>query len=151
MLQQEINISLEDVCHVDEPKTKELYHFAMNGKSFAVIEEHFPDMLQKVGSVLNPTERHSERFPVIREEMLKPFWGVLRLRLCLIARAARDSVCQDGARPENPADWGSAGSGVSIEVKHMMLLWKRFLTITQKAFVSPVWPAWYCEPFNHEV
>ncbi|XP_054458122.1 polyamine-transporting ATPase 13A3 isoform X1 [Anoplopoma fimbria] len=43
-----VNISLEDVCHVDEPKTKELYHFAMNGKSFAVISEHFPDMLQKL-------------------------------------------------------------------------------------------------------
>uniref|UniRef100_A0A671Z3S3 Polyamine-transporting ATPase 13A3 n=1 Tax=Sparus aurata TaxID=8175 RepID=A0A671Z3S3_SPAAU len=25
-----------------------MYHFAMNGKSFAVIEEHFPDMLQKL-------------------------------------------------------------------------------------------------------
>uniref|UniRef100_A0A669B5V4 ATPase 13A3 n=1 Tax=Oreochromis niloticus TaxID=8128 RepID=A0A669B5V4_ORENI len=25
-----------------------LYHFAMNGKSFAVIDEHFPDMLQKL-------------------------------------------------------------------------------------------------------
>uniref|UniRef100_A0A3Q1IHW0 Polyamine-transporting ATPase 13A3 n=1 Tax=Anabas testudineus TaxID=64144 RepID=A0A3Q1IHW0_ANATE len=45
---QEINISLEDVCHVDEPKTQEMYHFAMNGKSFAVISEHFPDMLQKL-------------------------------------------------------------------------------------------------------
>uniref|UniRef100_A0A4W6DSV2 Polyamine-transporting ATPase 13A3 n=1 Tax=Lates calcarifer TaxID=8187 RepID=A0A4W6DSV2_LATCA len=43
-----VNISLEDVCHVDEPKTQELYHFAMNGKSFAVIAEHFPDMLQKL-------------------------------------------------------------------------------------------------------
>uniref|UniRef100_A0A8D0B107 Polyamine-transporting ATPase 13A3 n=1 Tax=Sander lucioperca TaxID=283035 RepID=A0A8D0B107_SANLU len=31
-----------------EPKTQELYHFAMNGKSFAVISEHFPDMLQKL-------------------------------------------------------------------------------------------------------
>ncbi|CAG5864327.1 unnamed protein product [Menidia menidia] len=47
-LEQEINISLEDVCHIDEPKTQELYHFAMNGKSFAVIAEHFPDMLQKL-------------------------------------------------------------------------------------------------------
>uniref|UniRef100_A0A665UU95 Polyamine-transporting ATPase 13A3 n=1 Tax=Echeneis naucrates TaxID=173247 RepID=A0A665UU95_ECHNA len=44
----EVNISLEDVCHVDEPKSQELYHFAMNGKSFAVIAEHFPDMLQKL-------------------------------------------------------------------------------------------------------
>uniref|UniRef100_A0A8C2ZZ94 Polyamine-transporting ATPase 13A3 n=1 Tax=Cyclopterus lumpus TaxID=8103 RepID=A0A8C2ZZ94_CYCLU len=43
-----INISLEDVGHVDEPKAQELYHFAMNGKSFAVILEHFPDMLQKL-------------------------------------------------------------------------------------------------------
>lgn len=45
---EEVNISLEDVRHVDEPKTRELYHFAMNGKSFAVIAEHFPDMLQKL-------------------------------------------------------------------------------------------------------
>ncbi|KAL3978996.1 nuclear receptor co-repressor 2 [Sarotherodon galilaeus] len=45
---QEVNISLEDVCHIDEPKSQELYHFAMNGKSFAVIDEHFPDMLQKL-------------------------------------------------------------------------------------------------------
>uniref|UniRef100_A0A671Z3T0 Polyamine-transporting ATPase 13A3 n=1 Tax=Sparus aurata TaxID=8175 RepID=A0A671Z3T0_SPAAU len=43
-----LNISLEDVCPIDEHKTQEMYHFAMNGKSFAVIEEHFPDMLQKL-------------------------------------------------------------------------------------------------------
>ncbi|KAM3876404.1 polyamine-transporting ATPase 13A3 [Diretmus argenteus] len=45
---EEVAISLVDVCHVDEPKTREQYHFAMNGKSFAVIAEHFPDMLQKL-------------------------------------------------------------------------------------------------------
>ncbi|KAM3620287.1 uncharacterized protein V6R79_021142 [Siganus canaliculatus] len=45
---EEVSISLEDVCHIDEHKTQELYHFAMNGKSFAIIEEHFPDMLQKL-------------------------------------------------------------------------------------------------------
>ncbi|XP_072293964.1 polyamine-transporting ATPase 13A3 [Eucyclogobius newberryi] len=43
---EEINISLEDVCHGN--KTQEQFHFAMNGKSFAVIAEHFPDMLQKL-------------------------------------------------------------------------------------------------------
>ncbi|XP_024134307.1 probable cation-transporting ATPase 13A3 isoform X1 [Oryzias melastigma] len=43
---EDVNISLEDVC--DEPKPKEQYHFAMNGKSFATIAEHFPDMLQKL-------------------------------------------------------------------------------------------------------
>lgn len=48
LLLQEVNITLEDVCHIDEPKTKEPFHFAMNGKSFAIIAEHFPDMLQKV-------------------------------------------------------------------------------------------------------
>uniref|UniRef100_A0A8C7YDD5 Polyamine-transporting ATPase 13A3 n=1 Tax=Oryzias sinensis TaxID=183150 RepID=A0A8C7YDD5_9TELE len=37
-----------DVCDADEPKSKEQYHFAMNGKSFATILEHFPDMLQKL-------------------------------------------------------------------------------------------------------
>uniref|UniRef100_A0A3Q4B2C0 P-type ATPase A domain-containing protein n=1 Tax=Mola mola TaxID=94237 RepID=A0A3Q4B2C0_MOLML len=45
---EEVNVDLADVCHDDEYKTQELYHFAMNGKSFAVIEEHFPDMLQKL-------------------------------------------------------------------------------------------------------
>ncbi|XP_068175021.1 polyamine-transporting ATPase 13A3 isoform X1 [Antennarius striatus] len=45
---EEVNISLEDVCNVDELKTQPLYHFAMNGKSFSIIEEHFPDMLQKL-------------------------------------------------------------------------------------------------------
>ncbi|KAF3835191.1 hypothetical protein F7725_027749 [Dissostichus mawsoni] len=45
---EEVNITLDDVCHIDEPKKQELYHFAMNGKSFAVISEHFPDMLQKL-------------------------------------------------------------------------------------------------------
>ncbi|XP_008328993.1 probable cation-transporting ATPase 13A3 isoform X2 [Cynoglossus semilaevis] len=45
---EQVNISLEDVCHEDQPKAQELYHFAMNGKSFAVIAEHFPDMLQKL-------------------------------------------------------------------------------------------------------
>ncbi|KAF6734313.1 putative cation-transporting ATPase 13A3 [Oryzias melastigma] len=43
---EDVNISLEDVC--DEPKPREQYHFAMNGKSFATIAEHFPDMLQKL-------------------------------------------------------------------------------------------------------
>ncbi|XP_015251745.1 PREDICTED: probable cation-transporting ATPase 13A3 [Cyprinodon variegatus] len=45
---EEISISLEHEGHVEEPKTQELYHFAMNGKSFAIIAEHFPDMLQKL-------------------------------------------------------------------------------------------------------
>lgn len=46
---QEVEISLDDVCSVDEPKRLEQYHFAMGGKSFAVITEHFQDLLQKVG------------------------------------------------------------------------------------------------------
>ncbi|XP_008405076.1 probable cation-transporting ATPase 13A3 isoform X3 [Poecilia reticulata] len=45
---EEISISLEDEGHAEEPKTQPLYHFAMNGKSFAIIAEHFPDMLQKL-------------------------------------------------------------------------------------------------------
>ncbi|XP_037105129.1 probable cation-transporting ATPase 13A3 isoform X2 [Syngnathus acus] len=40
---------LEDVSiSLDEPKQQERYHFAMNGKSFAIISEHFPDMLPKL-------------------------------------------------------------------------------------------------------
>ncbi|XP_041695692.1 polyamine-transporting ATPase 13A3 isoform X1 [Coregonus clupeaformis] len=45
---EEVEISLEDVCHTDEPKSQDQYHFAMSGKSFAVITEHFQDLLQKL-------------------------------------------------------------------------------------------------------
>ncbi|KAM6963268.1 polyamine-transporting ATPase 13A3 [Aplochiton taeniatus] len=45
---EEVEISLDGVCHVDEPEPLEQYHFAMSGKSFAVIIEHFPDLLQKL-------------------------------------------------------------------------------------------------------
>uniref|UniRef100_A0A8D3C937 Polyamine-transporting ATPase 13A3 n=1 Tax=Scophthalmus maximus TaxID=52904 RepID=A0A8D3C937_SCOMX len=39
---------LEREGESDLKDSQELYHFAMNGKSFAVIAEHFPDMLQKL-------------------------------------------------------------------------------------------------------
>ncbi|XP_049572859.1 polyamine-transporting ATPase 13A3 isoform X2 [Syngnathus scovelli] len=42
---EDVSISLDDV---NEPKQQERYHFAMNGKSFAIISEHFPDMLPKL-------------------------------------------------------------------------------------------------------
>ncbi|XP_076007323.1 polyamine-transporting ATPase 13A3 isoform X2 [Genypterus blacodes] len=45
---EHIDINLDDVGHDDGPETREMYHFAMSGKSFAVIDEHFPDMLQKL-------------------------------------------------------------------------------------------------------
>uniref|UniRef100_A0A673GJF0 Probable cation-transporting ATPase 13A3 n=1 Tax=Sinocyclocheilus rhinocerous TaxID=307959 RepID=A0A673GJF0_9TELE len=41
-------IIMEDGHSVDEMKTPEQYHFAMSGKSFAVITEHFQDLLQKL-------------------------------------------------------------------------------------------------------
>ena len=45
---QEVEISLEDVTQGDELKPQERYHFAMSGKAFAVITEHFQDLMQKV-------------------------------------------------------------------------------------------------------
>ncbi|XP_057696417.1 polyamine-transporting ATPase 13A3 isoform X2 [Corythoichthys intestinalis] len=45
---EDVNISLGKSCHDEKPKEQERYHFAMNGKSFAVILEHFPDMLPKL-------------------------------------------------------------------------------------------------------
>uniref|UniRef100_A0A673YJJ7 Polyamine-transporting ATPase 13A3 n=1 Tax=Salmo trutta TaxID=8032 RepID=A0A673YJJ7_SALTR len=44
--QQEVEINLEDVRHTHKPQDQ--YHFAMSGKSFAVITEHFQDLLQKL-------------------------------------------------------------------------------------------------------
>ncbi|XP_016327909.1 probable cation-transporting ATPase 13A3 isoform X1 [Sinocyclocheilus anshuiensis] len=45
---EEMEIIMEDGRSVDEMKTQEQYHFAMSGKSFAVITEHFQDLLQKL-------------------------------------------------------------------------------------------------------
>ncbi|XP_038820187.1 probable cation-transporting ATPase 13A3 [Salvelinus namaycush] len=49
---ESVEISLEDVGHVaygEQYKQQEQgYHFAMSGRSFAVITEHFPDLVQKL-------------------------------------------------------------------------------------------------------
>ncbi|XP_031430958.1 polyamine-transporting ATPase 13A3 [Clupea harengus] len=45
---EEVEISLEDVTQGDELKPQERYHFAMSGKAFAVITEHFQDLMQKL-------------------------------------------------------------------------------------------------------
>ncbi|XP_076134721.1 polyamine-transporting ATPase 13A3 isoform X1 [Alosa pseudoharengus] len=45
---EEVEISLEDVAQGDELKPQESYHFAMSGKAFAVITEHFQDLLPKL-------------------------------------------------------------------------------------------------------
>uniref|UniRef100_A0A6Q2ZDG2 Cation-transporting P-type ATPase N-terminal domain-containing protein n=1 Tax=Esox lucius TaxID=8010 RepID=A0A6Q2ZDG2_ESOLU len=46
--QAEVEISLEDVCQAHAPKPQDQYHFAMSGNSFAVITEHFQDLLPKL-------------------------------------------------------------------------------------------------------
>lgn len=43
-----MEIIMEDGHCVDEQRPLEHYHFAMSGKSFAVITEHFQDLMQKV-------------------------------------------------------------------------------------------------------
>lgn len=48
MPMQEVEIGVED--GPEELRSVEKYHFAMSGKSFAVITEHFQDLLQKVRS-----------------------------------------------------------------------------------------------------
>lgn len=41
-----IHLEEEEAC--GEQRQQQRYHFAMNGKSFAVITEHFPDLVQKL-------------------------------------------------------------------------------------------------------
>lgn len=48
MLMQEVEIGIDD--GPEEQRFVGKYHFAMSGKSFAVITEHFQDLLQKVRS-----------------------------------------------------------------------------------------------------
>ncbi|KAJ7993187.1 hypothetical protein DPEC_G00269840 [Dallia pectoralis] len=45
---EEVQISLEDVRHAHDPKPRDQFHFAMSGNSFAVITEHFQDLLPKL-------------------------------------------------------------------------------------------------------
>ncbi|XP_051966809.1 polyamine-transporting ATPase 13A3-like isoform X1 [Xyrauchen texanus] len=45
---EEMEIIMEDGHAVDDERLQEQYHFAMSGKSFAVIADHFQDLLQKL-------------------------------------------------------------------------------------------------------
>lgn len=68
---------------------------------------------------------------------------------CLVARAARDSVCKNGPGPENPAHWGAAGSRVSRYVTHThcsyeKLLWQVYLSVT-----STKYAARHCKIISH--
>ncbi|XP_064186142.1 polyamine-transporting ATPase 13A3 isoform X1 [Anguilla rostrata] len=45
---QEVALNMEEVDPRDNPRPKEHYHFAMSGKSFSVIMEHFQDLAQKL-------------------------------------------------------------------------------------------------------
>uniref|UniRef100_A0A3Q2G9G8 ATPase 13A3 n=1 Tax=Cyprinodon variegatus TaxID=28743 RepID=A0A3Q2G9G8_CYPVA len=76
---EEISISLEHEGHVEEPKTQELYHFAMNGKSFAIIAEHFPDMLQKL--VLHGTV-FARMAPDQKTQLIETLQGVYFVGMC---------------------------------------------------------------------
>uniref|UniRef100_A0A3Q2SSZ4 Probable cation-transporting ATPase 13A3 n=1 Tax=Fundulus heteroclitus TaxID=8078 RepID=A0A3Q2SSZ4_FUNHE len=76
---QEINISLQNEVHLEEPKTQELYHFAMNGKSFAIIAEHFPDMLQKL--VLHGTV-FARMAPDQKTQLIETLQGVYFVGMC---------------------------------------------------------------------
>ncbi len=76
---------MEDGHSVDEMKTQEQYHFAMSGKSFAVITEHFQDLLQKV--------QKSLRF-VYTSYII---YGIYCVMVVGVAGASWNSVCKDGA------------------------------------------------------
>lgn len=45
---QIIDIKMENKGSGDGPHQKNHYHFAMDGKSFSVVTEHFQDLLSKV-------------------------------------------------------------------------------------------------------
>eukprot|EP00061_Rhincodon_typus_P008167 g30547.t1 len=45
---KDLHINMENDSLKDRPQPPEIsYHFAMSGKSFSVITEHFPDLLPK--------------------------------------------------------------------------------------------------------
>lgn len=77
---------MEDRHSVDEMKPQEQYHFAMNGKSFAVITEHFQDLLQKV----------QKRFKICIH-MGYIIYGIYCVMVVGVAGASWNSICKDGA------------------------------------------------------
>lgn len=52
---QMVVINMEDEVEDKRPDEREqTYHFAMSGRAFAVITEHFPQLVQKVPTRLTP-------------------------------------------------------------------------------------------------
>lgn len=56
---QSVEVSLEDVCHVGygelPTQQEQRYHFAMSGRPFAVVTEHFPNLVQRVSATFHPS------------------------------------------------------------------------------------------------
>lgn len=50
ILQQVVINLKEDVCYERDALQEHSYHFALSGRAFAVIVEHFPHLVQKVQS-----------------------------------------------------------------------------------------------------
>lgn len=121
----------EDVCDHQEPN----YHFAVSGKAFAVINEHFPLLLKKV-QTQPPTHRCTFRFcpnpHVMTMGTSRRFFNNYIIILFMIpcedhgccnsfsphggasACSERDRVCSDDPRPEDPAGGSTAGHRVSL-------------------------------------
>uniref|UniRef100_A0A3B1IGT9 ATPase 13A3 n=1 Tax=Astyanax mexicanus TaxID=7994 RepID=A0A3B1IGT9_ASTMX len=89
----EVQISLDD--KPEEQKAVEQYHFAMSGKSFAVITEHFQDLLQKL--VLHGTV-FARMAPDQKTQLVETLQSVYFV-----------GMCGDGAN-----DCGRAHGGISL-------------------------------------
>lgn len=123
-LVQDIPIKLVHESHEDLQMTK--YHFAMNGKSFAVIQEHFQDLVPKVGPLLGIGLSDDEQ--ILRCE--SRCW-----ELCsLSAGVAWHRVCSHGTRSENTAGGSLTKRRVSklqtvcagrVHTLQNCLLWKK--------------------------
>lgn len=80
-----------------------MYHFALNGRAFAVITEHFPQLIQKVLSCFCTLTRcFAFLASVVVMTFFLPHGGAA-------ARAKSHRVRTHGARPEDPAGGGPAG------------------------------------------
>lgn len=91
------------------PMEEGMHHFAVSGRGFAVITEHFPQLLQKVQTQTRPSWclGMSAFILLWYSSVFSPHGGAA-------ARTKSHCVCSHGSRPEDSAGGDPAGRWVSF-------------------------------------
>ena len=106
-----------------DPPLGGVYHLVVDGKSFAVIREHCPEVMERVST-------QNSKTPV---SVICCYGDCCTCILLLVAAGERDSVCSNVTRSEGPV--GVSPHGHWVCVLYCAPLLKECLPLVTKTFI----------------